>query len=153
MKDQKKRDKIAITAFGAVTPMGSDYRSIAKALKEGRSGIKKIEKFPCDTFATQHAGVPDEGNELVRWPSPRPRFAELVYAEFAANNLYQHPQFPKQGYKDQRIGCIIGVDEPAVDIQVCLKMKSEGGRGDVKADLLDKMVKYFKINDCLKDRP
>lgn len=153
MKGQKLHDKVSITAFGAVTPLGSNYSDIAKSLKEGRSGIKKIDKFNCATFITQHAGVPNEGNELVRWPSSRPRFAERVYADLAATNLYQHPQFPKTDYQKQRLGCIIGVDEPAVDVQLCLKMKAEGRQGDPTADLLDKMIRYFKLNDCLNLEP
>lgn len=153
MKPSHMNEKIAITAFGAVTPLGSEYQAITGSLKQGDSGIKKIEKFCCDSFTTQHAGVPNEGNELVRWPSARPRFAELLYAEMAAKQLYRHSQFPKDVYSEDRIGCIVGVDEPAVDVQLCLKMKAEGRDGDMKFDLLNKMIRHFKVNDCLNLEP
>lgn len=147
------KENIVISAFGAVTPLGSTYDAICDALKKGISGIKSIEKFNCETFTTQHAGVPDEGNELVRWPSNRPRFAELVYAEMAAKHLLAHPNFPKSLYNANRIGCIVGVDEQAADVQLCLKMKADKKIEPSNNQLLDKMVRHFKINDCLNLEP
>src|SRR3990167_5302600 len=149
MKSQTKVENIVISAFGAVTPLGNTYESICKALKKGNSGIKMIEKFNCSTFMTQHAGVPDEGNEFVRWPSTRTRFAELVYAEIAAKNLLEHSGFPASAYEPDRIGCIVGIDEPAADVQLCLKMKADKKTDELKNKFLNKMIRHFKINDCL----
>ena len=56
-------EPVVITAFGAVTPLGGDYKTIHRALRAGTSGIRQIEKFDCSAYATQHAGVPLEGNE------------------------------------------------------------------------------------------
>lgn len=153
MRGQYNTENIVISAFGAVTPLGSTYEAICHALKEGISGIKPIEKFNCTTFTTQHAGVPDEGNALIHWPSAQPRFAELVYAEMAAKHLLAHSGFPKSLYDAGRIGCIVGVDEPAADVQLCLKMKADKKIDESKNQLLDKMVRHFKINDCLNLEP
>lgn len=153
MDKQLKKDNIVISAFGAVTPLGSTYETICYSLENGISGVKPIKKFNCTTFTTQHAGVPTEGNDLVRWPSQRPRFAELVYAEIAAKNLLKCSGFPKSVYDSGRIGCIVGVDDPAADVQLCLKMKADKKEPEEKSHLLDKMVRHFKINDCLNLEP
>lgn len=152
MADNKQNDKISISAFGAVTPLGVDHDSIANCLKNGISGIKKIEKFNCDNFITQHAGVPELGNELIRWPSSKRHIAESVYADFAVKELLSHPLFPKRNYQTNRLGCIVGVDEPAVDIQLCLATK-EKRRTSSKLDILDNVLSNFRLNDCLNLEP
>ncbi|MCM2493801.1 beta-ketoacyl-[acyl-carrier-protein] synthase family protein [Burkholderia glumae] len=127
-----RSDAIVISAFGAVTPLGGSYEELHAALREGRSGIRRIEKFDCSTYTTEHAGVPDEGNERVRWPSARRVGTEQLYGELAAARLLAQAPFVARDYAPERIGCLVGVDAPATDVQSALelvdKLKDEKSR-------------------------
>ncbi len=48
--------RVVITGLGAVTPIGTGISEYWNALLEGRSGIKKIEKFDVSEFSSQIAG-------------------------------------------------------------------------------------------------
>ncbi|NLJ32996.1 MAG: beta-ketoacyl-ACP synthase II [Firmicutes bacterium] len=48
--------KVVITGLGPVTPIGIGREQYWHSLQEGKSGIKRIEKFPVDNFASQIAG-------------------------------------------------------------------------------------------------
>lgn len=50
-------NRVAITGFGAVTPVGNDPESTWGALKAGRSGIGKITTFQADSFPVRIAGM------------------------------------------------------------------------------------------------
>ncbi len=143
-----KRDPVVISAWGAVTPLGSEFGEIATALRDGQSGIKKIEKFDCSTFVTEHAGVPIEGNEKIRWPGAKHRSAEILYADLASKRLKGHCQFPKGIYSDEKIGCLLGVDEPAGDIELCVSMKKRQLENPTKARLLQEMNNIYRLKDC-----
>ncbi|MCW3558893.1 beta-ketoacyl-[acyl-carrier-protein] synthase family protein, partial [Burkholderia cenocepacia] len=117
-----RSDAIVISAFGAVTPLGGSYDELHAALREGRSGIRRIEKFDCSTYTTQHAGVPDEGNERVRWPSARRIGTEQLYGDLAAARLLAQAPFVVRDYAPERIGCLVGVDVPATDVQSALEL-------------------------------
>ena len=48
--------RVVITGLGAVTPIGTGVSEYWNALLEGRSGIKRIEKFDVSEFSSQIAG-------------------------------------------------------------------------------------------------
>lgn len=144
----KESPSVQMSAFGCVTPIGSTYQEILHNLSSGTSGIKENYKYDCSNFVTKHAGIPDEGNEKIRWPSKkRVPVGEFFYAELAAQRLKKHPLFPKNYYSEARIGCIVGVDEPAVDMQLCCEayFKSQEANRPAK-DLLEET---FRVNDLL----
>jgi len=43
-------EKIVITGFGAVTPLGNDFPSTWEALRAGKSGVARITKFDVSSF-------------------------------------------------------------------------------------------------------
>lgn len=49
--------RVAITGFGAVTPVGNDAPSTWAALVAGRSGVGKIDTFDAETFPVQIGGM------------------------------------------------------------------------------------------------
>ncbi|WP_375621707.1 hypothetical protein [Bartonella sp. AA97HXZ] len=61
-------DTLCISAYGAVTPLGSHLDEIHACFMREKSGIRKIKKFDHQYFQTHEAGIPIEGNELLRWP-------------------------------------------------------------------------------------
>jgi len=48
--------RVAITGFGAVTPVGNDAKSTWDSLVAGRSGVRRIETFDAETFPVKIAG-------------------------------------------------------------------------------------------------
>jgi 3-oxoacyl-[acyl-carrier-protein] synthase II len=56
--------RIAITGFGAVTPVGNDAESTWQGLVSGKSGIRKIQTFDASTYPVQIAGMV-EGFDLA----------------------------------------------------------------------------------------
>jgi 3-oxoacyl-[acyl-carrier-protein] synthase II len=49
-------NRVAITGFGAVTPVGNDAKSTWESLVAGRSGVRRIETFDAETFPVKIAG-------------------------------------------------------------------------------------------------
>jgi 3-oxoacyl-[acyl-carrier-protein] synthase II len=150
----QSKERVFITAFGAITPLGSSFQEIDYHLKNNISGIKKIEKFSCDSFLTYHAGIPNEGNEYIRWPAKKPINGEVFYSRLSMQNLLKDQNFPHNFYDPYRLGCIVGVDEPFLDLSIVNKMFSCYSKEHLnKNDTLELMSKYFKMQDFLSLEP
>ncbi|HEV8591008.1 MAG TPA: beta-ketoacyl synthase N-terminal-like domain-containing protein, partial [Pyrinomonadaceae bacterium] len=48
--------RVAITGFGCVTPIGIGREAFWDSLREGRSGVRRIESFDPSGFSIQIAG-------------------------------------------------------------------------------------------------
>lgn len=64
--------RVAITGFGVVSPVGSSREAFWAGLKAGRSGVSRITRFDCSTFAVQLAG---EVKDCFSLPEPVARAA------------------------------------------------------------------------------
>ena len=145
---------ICISAIGAVTPLGDTLDEVTSAFHEGRSGIRAIEKFSTDTFDTKWAGLPPIANELMHWPdrdnrcSVRP--GEVLYAERAVKSLLAEFN-PLDAYAADRVGCVLGVDEPAINPQRCIDIVQRTGRANInnRRQLIDNAVQSFRISELL----
>jgi 3-oxoacyl-[acyl-carrier-protein] synthase II len=58
--------RIAITGFGAVTPVGNDAEATWQGLAAGKSGVRRIETFDASTYPVQIAGLV-EGFDLSQY--------------------------------------------------------------------------------------
>lgn len=148
------REHVAISAFGAVTPLGETLDDITTAFYEGRSGIRTIEKFDTKSFTTKWAGVPEMGNAAIRWPRTSERDSvrpgELIYAERAIRNLVANID-PLSIYIPERLGCVLGVDEPAIDVQRCISLLKKiglGGYGN-REKFIAKAIEHFRLSELL----
>jgi 3-oxoacyl-[acyl-carrier-protein] synthase II len=56
--------RVAITGFGVVSPIGVGREAFWNSLEQGRSGIGRITRFDCTTFAVQLAGEVRETLDL-----------------------------------------------------------------------------------------
>ncbi|WJF91519.1 beta-ketoacyl-[acyl-carrier-protein] synthase family protein [Paraburkholderia bonniea] len=146
-------ESIVISAFGAVTPLGGDYHSIHQALRHGRSGIRAIEKFDCSTHITQHAGVPEEGNALIRWPQARREPAEVLYARLATKRLLRYAPHLTQAYANERLGCVVGVDVPGTDIQSALELVRRMEGESSREAFMQQLVRHFRMADFFNLEP
>jgi 3-oxoacyl-[acyl-carrier-protein] synthase II len=59
MKDRHQRPLVVVTGLGIVTSLGQGQTQNWAALMEGRSGIKRITRFPTDHLRTSIAGTVD----------------------------------------------------------------------------------------------
>jgi 3-oxoacyl-[acyl-carrier-protein] synthase II len=144
---------VCISAYGAVTPIGSTLDEISKNLQEGNSGIRAIKKFDTDTFKTKWAGVPELGNDNIRWPretrqASRP--GEMLYADVATEQLVSEFN-PLDHYDPSRIGCVIGVDEPSIDPQRCVELTHKVGSENCnKRDVVVKTAtEFFRVSEMM----
>ncbi|WP_342627787.1 beta-ketoacyl-[acyl-carrier-protein] synthase family protein [Nguyenibacter vanlangensis] len=157
---EKKRETamthspVCISAIGAITPLGDTLDQVSAALQEGRTGIRTIKKFATDTYATKWAGLPELGNDTIRWPRERPgqvaRPGEILYAEKALNRLLAEFN-PSDAYQADRIGCVIGVDEPAIDIERCSDLLAKIGveNSNDREKLVANAIEHFRVSELL----
>ncbi len=145
---------ICISAIGAVTPLGDSLDDVTSAFYEGRSGIRSIHKFNTDSFDTKWAGLPEVGNDLMRWPDPSGKLSvrpgEVLYAERAIQNLLA--QFnPLDTYAADRVGCVVGVDEPSINPQRCIDIVKRAGSANInnRRALISKAIESFRISELL----
>ena len=145
---------VCISAIGGVTPLGDTLDQVTGAIYEGRSGIKPITKFPTGTFSTRWAGLPDLGNQSIRWPRAQPgqvvRPGETLYAETAMARLLSEFN-PLDAYAADRIGCVVGVDEPAIDLERCIELIERLGaeNGDDREKLINTAIEQFRVSELL----
>ena len=62
--------RVVITGLGMLTPLGADVASTWEGIKAGKSGIRNIEHFDTESFATRFAGLVPEF-EIADYLSPK----------------------------------------------------------------------------------
>lgn len=115
--------KICISAIGCVTPLGASLSSVSSALLNRQSGIRDIKKFDVNSFGTKWAGLPVSGNFSTAPPgetaSDNARPGEVRYAKLAMHSLLDDIDIHAE-YNPKDVGCILGVDEPVMNIRRCI---------------------------------
>src|SRR5690242_12435174 len=80
--------RVVITGMGAITPVGNDLETFWSNLKNGVSGIRRIESFDVSTYDCRIAGEVRDFDPKPYFKNPKDvrrtdRFAQLAMA--AAN--------------------------------------------------------------------
>src|SRR3990170_4382190 len=110
--------RIVITGIGLVTPLGTGTQKAWKHLCEGRSGIRRIQKFDPSNLKTQFAGeIPDfnalsfmEGKEIKRTDS------FIQYAVAATRISLEDAGLEISEELSSRVGAIIGTAVGGVEV-------------------------------------
>ena len=114
MKNMKR--KVVITGLGPVTPIGIGREQYWHSLQEGKSGIKRIEKFPVDNFASQIAGEVGDfnpGDFLAHRDIRRmDRFAQFAIAPLGHQGCQFKAKCGQQGTGAVVLGAGIGGLKP-----------------------------------------
>jgi 3-oxoacyl-[acyl-carrier-protein] synthase II len=95
--DHAGRPIVAVTGIGIVTPLGVGVADNWVALRAGRSGIRRITRFPTDHLRTTIAGtveLPDADSAAMTSSERVTRYATLVAEEALAEAGFGRGGFP-----------------------------------------------------------
>ncbi len=106
------KNRVVVTGFGAVTPLGLDARSTWQALLNGQSGVELLTQFDSDQFPTKiGATVKNFNPELAIAPKDVKKLDTFIqYGAVAAKEAIEHSSLMADSQKLDlsRIGVLIG---------------------------------------------
>ncbi len=73
--------RVVITGLGMLTPLGVDVASTWEGIKAGKSGIRNIEHFDTEPFATRFAGLVPEF-DIADYLSPKDARKMDVFVQY-----------------------------------------------------------------------
>ena len=128
-------NRVAITGFGAVTPVGNDAETTWRSLVAGQSGIRKIDTFEADTFPVTIAGLVQGFDLAERLPEARARrhlSRAAGYAVAAALEALDDAGIDGNAYAPTEKGIAVGGSVGRPDLYELVEMswqiKSSEGR-------------------------
>ena len=106
----RNRRRVVITGLGVIAPNGIGKDAFWKALKEGKSGLRKITRFDVSSYSSQIAGEIDDFDP-TDFMSPKSarrmdRFAQLAVA--ASKMALEDSGLIINGRNNKKIGIIMG---------------------------------------------
>ena len=103
--------RVVVTGLGVISPLGSGVAKNWENLLAGRSGIRKITRFPADAFASRIAGeVPDfKADDFIEPKEIKKMDLFIQYAMGAAAMAMADSGLKIEGEFAEEVGVIIGV--------------------------------------------
>ena len=103
--------RVVVTGLGVISPLGSGVEKNWENLLAGRSGIRKITRFPADAFASRIAGeVPDfKADDFIEPKEIKKMDLFIQYAMGAAAMAMADSGLKIEGEFAEEVGVIIGV--------------------------------------------
>ena len=135
--------RVVVTGVGLVTPLGTGVEKNWDALMRGQSGIRKIERFCADGFASRIAGlVPDFKADTFIEPKEIKKMDLFIqYAFGAAVMAMEDSGLKIEGEFAEAVGVIIGVGLCGLDtIEVTHKALLEGGPRKISPFFIPKVI-------------
>ena len=140
MNEQRR---VVVTGLGLVSPLGTGVEKNWDALIQGRSGIRKIERFPADGFASRIAGeVPDfKAEDYIEAKEIKKMDLFIQYAFGAAVMAVEDSGLKIEGEFAEAVGVIIGVGLCGLDtIEVTHKALLDGGPRKISPFFIPKVI-------------
>lgn len=134
-----EKEEVWITGTGIVSPIGCGNTEFIESLKNGVSGIRKVDRFPTEGLRTQHAALVQEFNARKLIPTLDVRRVEMLnrYAMVSAGLALQHSGLNPRNADPTRIGMIMGLMYGSISVQ-------ESFRDNLNKEGLEKLsAKYF----------
>jgi len=102
--------RVVITGLGLLTPVGNDVETTWEALKNGKSGIDKIEHFDTTEFSTRFGGSIKgfDSTHYIDKREARRLDAFIQYGLVAGIQAVQDAGLEAAGLNPERIGVAIG---------------------------------------------
>lgn len=137
------KKRVVITGMGAITPLGNGVETFWNGLKEGKSGIDKIDRFDVEDFTTQFAGqVKDFSPEdyMDRKEAKRmDRFTQFAIA--ATSMAVKDAELNLEKVDPLRIGVILGTGIGGLEtLENQVRVLVEKGPGRVSPFLVPMMI-------------
>jgi len=103
--------RVVVTGLGVISPLGSGVEKNWENLLAGRSGIRKITRFPADAFSSRIAGeVPDfKADDFIEPKEIKKMDLFIQYAMGAAAMAMADSGLKIEGEFAEEVGVIIGV--------------------------------------------
>ena len=139
-----QQHRVVVTGLGLVTPLGTGVEKNWQSLIAGRSGIRKIDRFPnIDAFASRIAGqVPDFRAEAFIEPKEIKKMDLFIqYSVAAASMAMEDSGFRIDPEESDRVGVIIGVGLCGIDtIEATEIAYLEGGPRKISPFFIPKVI-------------
>lgn len=136
--------RVVVTGLGLVTPLGCGVEKNWEALLAGRSGIRRITRFPnLDSFASRIAGeVPDFHAEDYIEPKEIKKMDLFIqYAVGAASMAMADSSLKIEGEFAEQVGVIIGVGLCGIDtIETTKEALLAGGPRKISPFFIPKVI-------------
>ena len=140
MNEQRR---VVVTGLGLVSPLGTGVEKNWHAILEGRSGIRKITRFPTDGFASRIAGeVPDfKAEDFIESKEIKKMDLFIQYALGAAAMAVEESGLKIEGEFAEEVGVIIGVGLCGLDtIEATHKALLDGGPRKISPFFIPKVI-------------
>ena len=135
--------RVVITGLGVISPLGSGVEKNWGNLLAGRSGIRKITRFPVDAFASRIAGeVPDfKADDFIEAKEIKKMDLFIQYALGAAAMAMADSGLKIEGDFAEGVGVIIGVGLCGLDtIEVTKEALLAGGPRKISPFFIPKVI-------------
>ncbi|MEE3320576.1 MAG: beta-ketoacyl-ACP synthase II [Pseudomonadota bacterium] len=102
--------RVVITGMGMLTPLGADVASTWEGIKAGKSGIRTIEHFDTEPFATRFAGLVPEF-DISEYLSPKDARKMDIFIQYgliAAIQAVRDSGLDMDKEDAERVGAAIG---------------------------------------------
>lgn len=109
--------RVVITGMGVVSPNAVGINNFIRALKKGKSGIKKIDKLEQLNYRCQVAGIPPISEKKIKTFKSKYQLEDIVssgiiYGCIAAVEAMKNAQLPRKSKNGKNtyddMGCIFG---------------------------------------------
>jgi 3-oxoacyl-[acyl-carrier-protein] synthase II len=135
--------RVVVTGLGLVSPLGTGVKKNWQALLEGRSGIRKLSRFPADAFASRIAGeVPDfKAEDFIEPKEIKKMDLFIQYAMGAASMAMEDSGLKIEGEFAETVGVIIGVGLCGIEtIEVTQEAMVRGGPRKISPFFIPKVI-------------
>ncbi len=101
--------RVAVTGMGIVSCLGNELETVARALREGRSGIRHAGEYQRAGMRSQIAGMPDLAAEPPIDRKQRRFMGNVaIYAHHAMRKAIADARLSQREVSDPRVGLIVG---------------------------------------------
>ena len=136
--------RVVVTGLGLVSPLGTGLEKNWQALVAGRSGIRKIDRFPnIDAFASRIAGqVPDfRAEDFIEPKEIKKMDLFIQYSVAAASMAAEDGSFKVDPEDAENVGVIIGVGLCGIDtIEATERAYLDGGPRKISPFFIPKVI-------------
>jgi len=132
-----------VTGVGAVSPLGTGTDLNWRSVLEGRSGVSRIDRFPCDDFPVRIAGQVRDfvAEDWVDRKDVKKMDVFILYALAAAQMALSQAGLVVDEALAARVGCIVGVGLGGIlSIEETHKAFLDGGLRKVSPFFVPKII-------------